>query len=140
MHGDKEYKVVAGWNPATLATLVMNENEGEYQMVVVLFGTKISEGADLDEYETRSRRMNELVSQMPGFISFKSYASDDGDEVSVARFESEPDLDAWRRQPEHVETQRRARENFYESYWVQVCRTIRDYEFSQAGGYVHHPT
>jgi heme-degrading monooxygenase HmoA len=108
-------------------------------MVVVLLGNTMSEDADLDEYQTRSRRMNELVSQMPGFISFQSYTSEDGESVSVARFASEPDLDAWRRQPEHIETQRRARENSYESYWVQVCKTIRDYEFSRAGGYVQHP-
>ena len=108
-------------------------------MVVVLFGTKMSVDADLDEYEERSRRMNEIVSRMPGFLGIKSYAADDGDEVSVARFKTEPDLEAWRRQPEHVETQRRARENFYESYWVQVCRTVRDYEFSRTGGYVQHP-
>jgi len=103
-------------------------------MVVVLFGTKMRRDADLDEYSHRSKRMNELVKEIPGFISIKGYVGEDGDEVSIARFESEEALDAWRFQPEHVKTQRRAREAFYETYWVQVCRTIRDYKFSQATG------
>jgi heme-degrading monooxygenase HmoA len=107
-------------------------------MVVVLFGTKLRDNADLDEYRDRSRRMNELVRQIPGFISIKGFVAENGEEVSIARFESEDALDAWRFQPEHVETQRRAREALYESYWVQVCKTVRDYEFSQATGRIVH--
>jgi heme-degrading monooxygenase HmoA len=103
-------------------------------MVVVLFGTKMRDDADLDEYRQRSRRMNELVREIPGFISIKGFVAEDGDQVSIARFESEEALDLWRYQAEHVDTQRRAREAFYESYWVQVCKTVRDYEFSQATG------
>ena len=105
-------------------------------MVVVLFGTKMRSDADLDEYSRRSKHMNELVKQIPGFISIKGFVADDGDEVSIARFESEEALNAWRFQPDHVETQRRARESYYESYWVQVCRTVRDYAFDRENGRV----
>ena len=38
-------------------------------MVIVLFGMQMRDDADLDEYAARSRQMNELVRQMPGFIS-----------------------------------------------------------------------
>ena len=107
-------------------------------MVVVLFGTKMRDDADLEDYSQHSRRMNELVRQIPGFLSIQVFVAEDGEEVAVARFESEEALDAWRFQPEHVETQRRAREAFYESYWVQVCETVRDYEFSRARGRVVH--
>ena len=105
-------------------------------MVVVLFGTKMRHDADLDEYGRRSERMNELVKQIPGFISIKGFVADDGDEVLIARFDSEEALEEWRSQPEHVETQRRAREDFYESYWVQVCTTVREYQFTRADGRV----
>jgi heme-degrading monooxygenase HmoA len=98
-------------------------------MVIVLCGTELRADADLEEYQARSRRMNELVRKIPDFISVKCYTADDGDEVTIARFESEEALDAWRFQPEHVETQRRARGAYNESYWVQVCTTIRDYAF-----------
>ncbi len=105
-------------------------------MVVVLFGTKMRHDANLDEYGRRSERMNVLVKQIPGFISIKGFVADDGDEILIAKFESEAALEEWRSQPEHVETQRRAREAFHESYWVQVCTTVRDYEFTRAGGRV----
>ena len=107
-------------------------------MVVVLFGTEMRDDANVDEYDQRSQRMNELVQKIPGFISMKHYSSADGDEVSVARFDSEESLDAWRFHPEHVETQGRAREAFYERYWVQVCKTIRDYEFTRQSGRIVH--
>ncbi len=100
-------------------------------MIVVLFGTQMRADADLAEYRTRSRRMNDLVRQIPGFIFVKSYTSEDGDEVTIARFETQEALDAWRFHPEHVETQRMGREAFYESYWVQACETIRDYAFQR---------
>jgi heme-degrading monooxygenase HmoA len=83
-------------------------------MVVVLFGTKMRADADLDEYASRSQRMNELMREIPGFICVKDYASEGGDEVSIARFESEEALKDWRLQPEHVETQKRARGAYYE--------------------------
>lgn len=100
-------------------------------MVIVLFGTKLRADADLTEYRARSKRMHELVEQMPGFISVKGYTAEDGDEVVIARFASEEALDAWRFHPEHVEAQQRGRDAFYESYWVQVGTTIREYTFDR---------
>ena len=103
--------------------------KGGRHMVIVLFGTEMRHDADLEDYEARSARMDELVRQMPGFISVKSYMAADGDAVVIARFASEEALDAWRLHPEHVLSQRKGREDYYESYWVQVCTTIRDYAF-----------
>lgn len=100
-------------------------------MVVVIFGTTVREGADLADYKARSERMDELVQQIPGFLSVKSYTAADGEEISVARFASEEALDAWRFQPEHVVAQRKGREDYYASYWVQVCATIRAYQFQR---------
>jgi heme-degrading monooxygenase HmoA len=82
----------------------------------------------------------ELVHQIPGLIEIKGYVSDDGERVSIARFGSEEALRQWRFQPEHVETQRGARERYDDSYWVQVCRTVTHYTFSREAGYVHNPT
>jgi heme-degrading monooxygenase HmoA len=109
-------------------------------MVVVLFGTKKRDDIDLEEYEARNERMYSIVQQIPGFIDIKGYVSEDGDRISIARFESEDALKKWRLQPDHVETQKRAREAYYQGYWVQVCRTVRDYSWSLDGGYVHNPT
>lgn len=98
-------------------------------MVIVILGTEMRADADVANYKARSARMDELVRQVPGFISAKNYTAADGEEITVARFASEEALDAWRTHPEHVIAQRAGREDYYESYWVQVCTTIRDYQF-----------
>ena len=98
--------------------------------VVVIFKTHLREGADSEAYRKTSRRMHELVEQIPGFISIKAYTGEDGEEIDLVRFASEGALKLWKEQPEHREAQRRGREEFYDRYSVQACRVVRDYEFS----------
>jgi len=97
--------------------------------VVVIFKTHLRNGADSEAYRKTSRRMHELVEQMPGFISIKAYTGEDGEEIDLVRFASEEALKAWKEQPEHREAQRRGREEFYDRYSVQACKVVRDYEF-----------
>ncbi len=96
-------------------------------MVLVVFGTKMRDDADLEEYARHQERMRALVQETPGFISIKGFVGEDGEEISIARFESDEAVKLWRSHPEHLLTQRRAREAFYASYWIQVSTTIRDY-------------
>ena len=97
--------------------------------VVVIFKTHLREGADSEAYRRTSRRMHELVEQIPGFISIKPYTGEDGEEIDLVRFANEDALKLWKEQPEHREAQRRGREEFYDRYSVQACKVIRDYEF-----------
>ena len=87
----------------------------------MLFGTEKRDDIDLNEYAARNERMYEIVSGMPGFLGIKGYVSEDGERISVARFESDEALKAWRLQPE-------------------VCHTVRDYQWSRDRGLVHNPT
>ena len=95
--------------------------------VIVVFRSRMRADADLDAYAALSARMHELVAQHPGFISIENFSTPEGDEVSLERFESEVSVDAWRRHPEHVEAQRRARAEFYEWYSVQTTHVVREY-------------
>jgi len=97
--------------------------------VVVIFKTHLREGADSEAYAKTSRRMHELVEQIPGFISIKAYTGEDGEEIDLVRFANEDALTMWKEQPEHREAQRRGREEFYDRYSVQACKVVRDYEF-----------
>ena len=36
---------------------------------------------------------------------------------------------AWRKDPEHLEAQRRGREEFYDRFNIQVLKVLRDYEY-----------
>ncbi len=107
-------------------------------MLVVLFSTTERDDMDLSGYRGTSGRMHELVSQVPGFISYNGYQSDDGQPgVAVARFDSEQTLETWRALPEHRAAQERGRDEFYREYWVQVCETVREYRSTGEGGYEH---
>lgn len=98
--------------------------------IVVIFKTHLRKGADAKEYERTSRRMREIVGEIPGFISIKGYTAEDGEEIDIVRFTNEKALEAWRTQPEHRATQERDRAEFYDHYWVQACKVFREYEFS----------
>jgi heme-degrading monooxygenase HmoA len=104
-------------------------------VIVAMASFKNREVADDGELDRTFDRMREIVVTIPGFISYKSYAAEDGEELEVARFESEEALDAWRSFPEHLEAQRRGRDEFFDEYWVQVCVPIRQYRFIRGSGY-----
>ena len=97
-------------------------------MVVVVFKITLRPDLAVSEYETTGTRMVELVSQMPGFLGM-DYAEIEGGELLVARFESHEALAAWRAHPEHQAAQQRGREEFFEHYRIEVCETVRAYEF-----------
>jgi heme-degrading monooxygenase HmoA len=101
-------------------------------MVVVVFRITLRPDIDVSEYEETGTRMMELVSQMPGFLGV-DYAETEGGELLVVRFESHEALAAWRNHPEHQETQRRGREQFFSHYRIEVCETVRAYEFAPGG-------
>ncbi len=97
--------------------------------VVVIFKYRLRKGADEAAYEATSRRMHELVEAMPGFMSIKGFVGEDGEAIDLIRFRDETSLESWRNAPEHREAQRRGREEFYDWYWIQALRVVREYEF-----------
>src|SRR5262245_46833994 len=103
-------------------------------MVLLLFKTQPRADIDQAEYQKAGARMYELAAKQPGFISIKGYTADDGERISVVKFESAEAMAAWRRHPEHRAVQRRAREEFYESYSAQAFTSVREYEWSRHAG------
>ncbi len=97
-------------------------------MFVVLFRSRLS-GEAGEEYAETADRMLALAQAMPGFVSFKQFAAQDGERLSVIEFDTEEHLAAWREHPEHLRAQARGKEKFYAEYRLTVARTIRDYGF-----------
>ena len=97
--------------------------------VVVVFRSRLRDGADLRTLESAGMRMYELASAMPGFLSYKDFAADDGEAVSIVEFTDMASLQAWRVHPEHLLIQQRARDEFMLEYSVQVCQPQREYAF-----------
>lgn len=97
-------------------------------MVVVVFRSRIRAGVE-EELARVGKRMYELASSMPGFISYSDFVAADGENVSVIEFESPETLAAWRDHPEHIIAQQRGRSEFFAEYRMQVCTLVRGYDF-----------
>ncbi|HET7528429.1 MAG TPA: antibiotic biosynthesis monooxygenase [Burkholderiaceae bacterium] len=99
-------------------------------MIIVVFRAYVRPDADLPTLGRVAERMAELAKETPGLISYKDYTAEDGENVTVVEFASEPELIAWRQHPEHVLAQERARRDFFSDYHIQVCRVERSYHFA----------
>lgn len=97
-------------------------------MVVVVFKITLRSDIEVADYERTGARMLELVRQIPGFLGM-DYAETERGELLVARFESHEALAAWRNHPEHRAAQERGRDRFFEHYRIEVCETVRAYDF-----------
>lgn len=106
-------------------------------MMTVVFRSRLRSDADLAALEVLGARMYELGSAMPGFVSYKDFAADDGEMLTLVEFETEEQLLAWRNHPEHVETQARARAEYFSEYAITVSESRRAYHFNQADGRVN---
>jgi heme-degrading monooxygenase HmoA len=97
-------------------------------VVVSIFRSRLrTENAD--EFGELAARMLALAEAMPGFISYKVYASEDGERCSIIEFESPEHLRAWREHPQHREAQRIGRERYYEEYTLHVGEPMRESRF-----------
>jgi heme-degrading monooxygenase HmoA len=105
-------------------------------MVIVVFRSRLRPDADLAALEGLGARMYELGAAMPGFVSYKDFAAEDGETLTLVEFETEDQLLAWRNHPEHLEVQARARAEFFNEYAITVCEVRRAYHFDQADGRV----
>lgn len=77
--------------------------------------------------------MYELASAMPGFLSYKDFVAEDGENVAIVEFESLETLAAWRDHVEHRVVQQQGREKFFTEYRIQVCTPVRVSEFIRKG-------
>ena len=98
-------------------------------MVLTVFRSRLRDGCDLTMLEKIGRRMHELATAMPGFISYKDFQAADGESVTIVEFESAEAQRAWHEHPEHREAQRLAREQFLSEYRIQVGTPARTYSF-----------
>jgi heme-degrading monooxygenase HmoA len=98
-------------------------------MVVIVFRARLKPDVDHGALAEVGQRMYELASSMPGYISYKDFVAEDGENVSVIEFESLETLAAWREHPEHKVVQQRGRDEFFAEYRIQVCAPVRDYRF-----------
>ena len=101
-------------------------------MVIIVFRARLRPDVDQQALVHLGQRMYALASSMPGYISYKDFAAEDGENVSLVEFDSQETLAAWREHPEHKAAQQRGREEFFSEYHIQVCTPVRESRFRLA--------
>lgn len=100
-------------------------------MFLVVFRNRKRADIDQAAYDAEAVRMEELAREQPGFRSFKSYASDDGEVIALSEWDDEAAALAWRKVAEHRAAQRRGREAYYEDYTLFACANPRIHRYSR---------
>lgn len=99
----------------------------------VIFSSKRRDGGAGDGYDATSARMLELVQQQPGFLGAESTRGADGFGITVAYFESEAAIAAWRNHAEHADARARGRAEWYEHFELRIAKVERAYGMRHAG-------
>lgn len=95
-------------------------------IAVIFTSTRTTEFED--EYRAVAATMDEMVRQQPGFISSESARDPESRRgITVSYWSDEDSAAAWKQVVEHLEAQRRGREEFYSDYSVVVARVTRSY-------------
>jgi len=100
-------------------------------MFLVVFRNRKRADIDYAAYEAEADRMLELARAQPGYLSFKSYASEDGEVVALSEWADEASARAWGRAAEHRATQQRGRSAYYQNYTLFACKDPRIHRFDR---------
>jgi len=99
-------------------------------MILTVFRSKLRDGVEEEYYDLASKIASEAET-VPGFISRKSYVSEDGERLSLVIFENRESQAGWAKNAAHTEAMNKGRELFYSEYSVQVCEVVRESQFLQ---------
>jgi heme-degrading monooxygenase HmoA len=91
----------------------------------VIFTSRRRDDGHDDDYGRAAERMETLACQVEGYIGVESVRDDAGWGITVSYWESEAAIAAWRNHPEHLDTQARGRQDWYERYELRVARVER---------------
>lgn len=98
-------------------------------MVLALFRTRMDPN-NLEEYGRLAQEMSAIAQTMPGHVSHKGYAAEDGETLVLVEFENEETMKQWGSDPRHLAVQRRGPE-FFTEYRFQVCSVIRENSYKR---------
>lgn len=93
----------------------------------VIFSSQRTEGDN--GYGETAARMADLAAQQPGFLGMESTRGADGFGITVAYFDSEENIRAWKRNMEHAAARQKGREVWYAHYEIRIAKVERAYNF-----------
>jgi heme-degrading monooxygenase HmoA len=99
-------------------------------MVVVVFRSRLTAEAG-DDYSQMAEEMLATAQEMPGFVEFKSFKSDDGERVSLVYWQDHETMAAWRNHPRHRIAQTNGRAKWYAYFRLEVADILRETKFER---------
>jgi heme-degrading monooxygenase HmoA len=100
-------------------------------MFLVVFRNRKRAGMDAESYAADAAAMATLAARQPGYLSFKSYAAEDGEVVALSEWADEASARAWGRIAEHRQVQARGRAEYYDEYTLFACAEPRVHRFTR---------
>jgi len=94
-------------------------------MLLILFRSHLRADAG-PGYQDMAAEMLETAKSMPGFIDYKRFTADDGERLTLVRWQDEETLRGWREHERHRLAQRLGREQWYSDYHIEVAEVVRD--------------
>jgi len=90
-------------------------------MYLMVFRNRKRADLDAAAYAADAAEMEQLASQQPGFVSFKSFVADDGEVVAISEWRDAAAARAWGGHPDHRKVQARGQSDYYASYTAIAC-------------------
>jgi heme-degrading monooxygenase HmoA len=81
-------------------------------------------------YGATADRMAELAAEQPGFLGMESTRGADGFGITVAYFDTEENIRAWKRNVEHADARQKGREIWYAHQEIRIAKVERAYNFN----------
>lgn len=80
-----------------------------------------------DSYSDMANKMEVLAKLQPGFLGVESAREKVG--ITVSYWESLEAIKNWKENIEHKIAQQKGKEEFYQSYKVEICKVEKNYTF-----------
>ncbi|HKT86499.1 MAG TPA: antibiotic biosynthesis monooxygenase [Novosphingobium sp.] len=101
-------------------------------MFLVVFRNRKRADMDVQGYARDAETMEALARKQPGFLSFKSYTSEDGEVIALSEWTDEASARDWGRHAEHAVVQERGRSGYYQEYTLFACDSPRIRRFERS--------
>ena len=87
--------------------------------MITMFRSRRRHGIEAT-YHDVAEAMQAAARTVPGFVDFKTFTAEDGEQVSLVTFASLESHQVWRNDQRHRRAQEQGREQFYDEYSIQV--------------------
>jgi heme-degrading monooxygenase HmoA len=100
-------------------------------MFLVVFRNRKRADIDADAYGADADAMLVLAEAQPGFVSFKSYTSEDGEVIALSEWADAEAARAWGSHPVHALIQAKGRAEYYQDYTLYTAENPRTHRYER---------